>query len=243
MKKLVLTATMAFFLGLILIKAQTETAHIPLIGSDAPSFTAQSTQGKIKFPSDFGSNWKILFSHPKDFTPVCSSELLELSQQQEDYKKLGVSILVVSVDKVDQHIAWQDALDEISYKDRKPVKIEFPLIDDSDYQVSNKYGMVHPMASTAENIRAVFIIDPSNKVRAINFYPMQVGRNMDEIKRMVVALQAVDNSGGDVAPANWKSGEDLMVPYLTVDEKNSIGKPDADIDQLTWFMNFRKNVQ
>ena len=230
----------AFFIGITALNAQTKPASIPLIGSDAPSFTAQSTQGKIKFPSDFGSNWKVLFSHPKDFTPVCSSELLELAQQQEDYKNMGVNILVISIDNVDQHLDWTRALDNITYKNRKPVKIEFPLLDDSNYRISNMYGMVHSDATTAGNIRAVFIIDPSNKIRAINFYPNQVGRNMDEIKRTVVALQAIDKSNGDVAPANWQPGEDLMVPFLTVDENKNIGKPDAEIDQEAWFMNFRK---
>ena len=230
----------AFLFGMFVLNAQTIPANIPLIGSEAPSFTAQSTQGKIKFPSDFGSNWKILFSHPKDFTPVCSSELIELSQQQEDYKNMGVSVLVISIDNVDQHKSWKDALDKITYRNKKPVKIEFPLVDDSDYQISHKYGMVHPMASKAENVRAVFIIDPLNKVRAINFYPNEVGRNMDEIKRTVVALQAIGNSKGDVAPANWQPGEELMVPYLTEDENKNIGKPGAEIDQVVWFMNFRK---
>ncbi len=241
MKKTLLTSIMVFILGFLLLNAQTKVVTIPLLGSKAPSFKAESTLGKIKFPDDFGKSWKILLSHPKDFTPVCSSEILELSHQQSDYEKLNVKVIVLSVDHVDQHKAWVDALNEVTYKDRAPVKIDFPIIDDSDYKISNKYGMIHPEVSAAENIRAVFIIDPDNFIRSINFYPMQVGRNMAEIKRTIVALQTIDEHKSDVAPANWQPGEELMVPYLTVEEKKEIGNPDSKIEQVTWFMNFRKN--
>jgi peroxiredoxin 2/4 len=214
--------------------------RIPLIGDKAPYFTAQSTQGKITFPDDFGKSWKILFAHPKDFTPVCSSELLELAYQQEDYAKLGVKIIVVSTDILNQHLAWVKSLEEIKYKDREPVKINFPLVADDSLKIANKYGMIHPSASLSENVRGVFIIDPQNRIRSISFYPMQVGRNLDEIKRTIIALQTVDANQKLVAPANWKPGDELMVRVLTQTEKDNLGKPESDINQVAWFMNFKK---
>ncbi len=222
------------------MNSQSKKAVIPLIGADAPSFTAETTNGVLNFPQDYGSSWKILLAHPKDFTPVCSSELLELSQQQDEYAKLGAKIAVVSTDILDQHKTWVKALEEISYKDRAPVKIKFPLIADPHFIVSDKYGLIHPDASVEVNIRAVFIIDPSNKIRAINFYPLQVGRNMDEIKRTLIALETIDKQKNTAAPANWEPGGNLMVPVLTQNEKNNIGKPESDIYQVAWFMNFRK---
>lgn len=213
---------------------------IPLVGAEAPSFTAETTKGTLNFPQDFGKNWKILFAHPKDFTPVCSSELLELAQQQDEYAGMGVKIAIISTDILNQHRDWVTALEQINYKDRAPVKINFPLIADPNYLVSNKYGLIHPAASVEANIRAVFIIDPNNKIRAINFYPIQIGRNMDEIQRTVIALQTIDKQSNLVTPANWKPGDHLMVPVLTQSEKDNIGKPGSTVHQVAWFMNFRK---
>jgi peroxiredoxin 2/4 len=227
----------------IQLSAQDEkSVRIPLIGDVAPSFKAQSTNGEINFPKDFGKEWKILFAHPKDYTPVCSSELLELAQQQAEYKKLGVQLVVLSTDILSQHYAWKKALEEITYKERAPMHIDFPLVADADLSISGKYGMIHPGASTAENIRAVFIIDPDNKIRAINFYPMQVGRNLDEIKRTVIALQTVDAEKFIVTPANWKPGDDVMVPALSQTEIDKLENPDSDVYQVAWFMNF-KSIQ
>lgn len=228
-------------ISMIQMNAQdNKNIRIPLIGDDAPSFRVQSTKGEIVFPRDFGRNWKIIFSHPKDFTPVCSSELLELAHQQQAYKDLGVEIIVLSTDVLSQHQDWVKALEEINYKDRGTVKIKFPLIDDSEYLISNKYGLIHPSVNIAENIRGVFIIDPNNKIRSINFYPMEIGRNMEEIKRTVIALQTVDANDNVATPANWTPGEYLMVPVLTENEKKQLGKPESYIHQVTWFMNFRK---
>ncbi len=214
--------------------------RVPLIGDDAPSFIANSTNGKINFPGDFGKNWKIILSHPKDFTPVCSSEILELAQLQEDYEKLGVKLFVLSTDVITQHESWKSALEEIKYKGRNPVKIKFPLIDDSELKISNQYGMIHPSVNIAQNIRAVFIIDPKNKIRSINFYPMEVGRNMDEIKRTVIALQTVDANKNIVTPADWNPGDDVIIPYLSDKEKNIMKTQDSDIYQVSWFMSFKK---
>lgn len=240
MKKAVLIFCVA--VGSVLtLNSQDKKVSIPLIGATAPSFTAETTTGKLNFPQDFGANWKVLFAHPKDFTPVCSSELLELAQQQDEYAGMGVKVAVISTDILDQHRHWVQALEEIRYKDREPVKIKFPLIADPNFLVSEKYGLIHPQASVDANIRAVFIIDPSNKIRSINFYPLQVGRNMDEIKRTLLALQTIDKKQNVAAPANWKPGEYLLVPVLSESEKTGVGSAGSDIHQVAWFMNFRKN--
>lgn len=210
LKKSVLTGIL--FSSLIGLNAQNSTSSIPLIGSKAPSFTAQSTKGEITFPGESVSTWKILFSHPRDFTPVCSSELLELAQEQEEFKKLGVQIFVVSTDALAQHKDWVNSLNSVKYKDRAPVAIDFPLIDDQNKKIALLYGMLHADASSTSTVRGVFIVDPNDKIRYIGFYPMEVGRNLDEIVRTVEALQTADKHKV-IIPANWKPGEDVFLPY------------------------------
>ena len=212
---------------------------IPLIGSEAPSFKAESTAGEINFPEDYGHSWKIIFSHPQDFTPVCSSELLELSYLQPEFDKLGVKILVVSTDKLSQHEAWKTSLETISYQGRALQKISFPFVSDDDYKISKKYGMIHHPTSTAKDIRGVYIVDPENIVRAVYFYPMNVGRNMDEVVRTVEALQIAQNNV--VAPANWEPGNDVMLSYLNDEDKAEMQKANySDIYEVSWYMIFRK---
>ncbi len=185
---------------------------IPMIGSDAPSFTAHSTKGIISFPGGYLNKWKILVSHPRDYTPVCSSEILELAQKQDDFEKLGVKLFVLSTDTLFQHQSWVSTLDTLKYKGREPVAINFPLIDDNRKTISLQYGMIHPETSTTRNVRGVFIVDQKDKIRAIFFYPMEVGRNLDEIERTVIALQTSDREHV-LTPANWKPGEDVLLPY------------------------------
>lgn len=223
MKKLMLTLVSVLFLvGGVFSQSN---SGIPLIGSKAPSFTAKSTNGKIKFPEDYGKDWKILFSHPQDFTPVCSSELLELAYMQKDFERLGVKIAVISTDDVDQHKMWKAHLEELDYKGRGTQHINFPIIDDSKATVSRTYGMLHKPASTNKDIRGVFIIDPENTVRSINFYPMQVGRNMNEIVRIVEALQTTD-AAKVLTPANWNKGDDVLVPYYPYTKAQLAAKPE-----------------
>lgn len=196
-----------------------QSNQIPLIGSKAPSFTAMSTNGEITFPNDFGKHWKILFSHPADFTPVCTSELLELANMQPELKKLGVEFAVISKDNVAMHKMWKAHLEELDYKNHGKKQIEFPLIEDPTLVASKRYGMLHSPTSTNRDIRGVFIIDGNNIVRSINFYPIDVGRNMNEIVRLIEALQTTDEAMV-CTPANWQKGDDLIVPYypFAVDE-------------------------
>jgi len=201
-----------------------EGNKIPLIGSKAPEFSAKSTNGEITFPKDFGKNWKILFSHPADFTPVCSTELLELSFIQPELEKLGVKVAVISTDDVEMHKMWKKQLEELDYKNRGHMSIKFPIIEDTKGIASNMYGMLHEPVSTTKDIRGVFIIDPENVVRSINFYPMQIGRNMEEIVRIVEALQTADESHV-LTPANWNDGDDVMVPFYPYTEEQLAENP------------------
>ena len=152
---------------------------IPLIGDNAPSFSAETTSGQINFPVDFGQKWKIIFSHPHDFTPVCSSELMTLAQMQSDFEKLNVQIVVVSTDELKMHNLWKKEIESTVFKSKQPVKVNFPLIDDHTWAIAKKYGMIHNSVSKTKDVRGVYIIDPENKVEAIIFYPMNLGRNMD----------------------------------------------------------------
>ena len=241
MKSRIIIAIVLFFAVNQSWSQENTSSKIPLIGADAPSFTAQSTNGEITFPGDFGNKWKILFSHPADFTPVCSSEILELAQMQPEFDKLGVKIAVMSTDTLYKHYSWKKSLETIKYKGRDPVKINFPLVDDNSWYASKEYGMLHANVNSQKDVRGVFIIDPKNKVRAIYFYPMEIGRNMQEIRRAVVALQTAD-SHKVLTPANWQPGDDVLVPYLkSIDQvRNLGGDKDQDIYQLSWYMTFKK---
>ena len=226
MKKIILTLV-AFVLVLGTTIAQKN--QIPLIGSVAPKFTAQSTNGKITFPNSYGDSWKILFSHPQDFTPVCSSELLELANLQNEFEKLNVKLAVISTDDVDQHNMWKAHLEELDYKGRGTQDIRFPILGDEEGKASRLYGMLHEPVSTTKDVRGVFIIDSENIVRSINFYPMEVGRNMEEIVRIVEALQTVD-SEQVLTPANWTDGDDVMVPFYPYTKEELAANPELKDD-------------
>lgn len=219
-----------------------EQSHysIPLIGSIAPAFTAESTNGTIVFPADFGKSWKILLSHPQDFTPVCSSEILELADHQQDFDKLNVKLIVLSSDDLFTHEEWKSALEELDYNGKPVEKIKFPLVDDESRVASKLYGMMHPQTNSTRDVRGVFVVDPDNIVQAVYFYPMGVGRSTDELLRLVEALQAT-SSGNVMAPANWKKGNDLLVRVPP-----SVSQTQSQIDndgfyKLAWFMWYKKN--
>lgn len=214
---------------------------IPLIGDDAPSFTAETTNGTLDFPSDYGNKWKIIFSHPRDFTPVCSSEILELAHMQSEFDAIGVKLVIVSTDELQTHQVWKASLEDLWYKNRKSVKIKFPLVDDHTAIISRKYGMLHLPTSTTKDVRGVFILNPKNKIEAIFFYPMNIGRNMEEIKRTVVALQAAGKGKNRLlAPANWQAGDDMLVPQFPYTEKQLTENPNIkdgyySVASFMWF--------
>ncbi|MEM4598457.1 MAG: peroxiredoxin, partial [Candidatus Diapherotrites archaeon] len=175
---------------------------MPLIGDDAPTFKAKTTLGEINFPEDYKGKWVILFSHPADFTPVCTTEFMAFASMHEEFKKLNTELIGLSIDSIYAHIAWLRTIKEkIEYKGMKNVEVKFPVIEDIKMEVAKKYGMVQPNASSTQAVRAVFIIDDKAKVRAILYYPLSAGRNMQEIKRLLIALQKADKEG-IATPAN-----------------------------------------
>jgi peroxiredoxin (alkyl hydroperoxide reductase subunit C) len=182
------------------------TTGIPRIGDSAPDFKAQTTQGEITFSDWQKDSWVILFSHPADFTPVCSTELAEFARRNEEFARRNAKLIGISIDSVHSHLAWRQNLKQIL-----DVEIPYPLIADLDMAVAQKYGMVHPGASATATVRAVFIIDPKRIVRALVYYPMNVGRNVDEIARLLEALQTADKNAC-ATPVNWKPGEKVIVP-------------------------------
>jgi peroxiredoxin (alkyl hydroperoxide reductase subunit C) len=190
------------------------SSRIPLLGETCPSFTAESTNGTIVFPADYGSKWKIICSHPADFTPVCTSEIMELALMQQDFKDLNCALLVVSTDDLERHKGWEKAMEEMIANDKnnEPVKIKFPLIDDSKMNISWEYGMINPTVDSRQAVRGVFIIDPEKHIQSISFYPKNVGRNMDEIKRTLIALQTAKKNTV-LTPANWQPGGQVLLPY------------------------------
>ncbi len=190
-----------------------ETAvSLPRIGDPAPPFEATTTQGKIRL-EDFKGSWLILFSHPGDFTPVCTTEFMAFAEIQPELSKRGVELLGLSVDGLASHIAWARNIEE-----KTGIKIPFPIIADLDRSVSTAYGMIHPGQSKTETVRCVFIIDPNQIIRVILYYPLSLGRNTDEILRIIDALQTADKYSV-ATPANWRPGEMVIVPAPTTQEE------------------------
>ena len=191
---------------------QTPTYSMPRIGDAAPAFEAVTTQGNIKFPEDYAGKWVILFSHPADFTPVCTSEFMTFASMEEQFRSVNTELVGLSVDGLYSHIAWLRTIEEkITYKGMSNVKVQFPLIEDITMEVAQKYGMIQPGESNTKAVRAVFFIDPKGTIRTILYYPLSVGRNFDEIYRTVVALQTAD--AFEVAtPADWRPGDHVIVP-------------------------------
>ncbi|MFV0605816.1 MAG: peroxiredoxin [Niabella sp.] len=193
-------------------QAMQEPIAMPRIGDKAPAFKAITTQGGINFPADYEGRWVILFSHPADFTPVCTSEFMTFASMQEKFGKANCDLVGLSVDGLYSHIAWLRTIkDKIEYKGMKDVEVTFPLIEDITMDVAKKYGMIQPNEDTTKAVRAVFFIDPKGIIRAIIYYPLSLGRNFDEIYRALIAMQTADEFN-IATPADWQVGEDVIVP-------------------------------
>lgn len=215
--------------------------RMPLIGDPAPEFEAVTTQGKIHFPQDYAGKWVILFSHPADFTPVCTTEFMTFASMMDDFKKLNTELVGLSVDSLYAHIAWLRRIKEIEWKQFKNIEVTFPLIEDIKMDVARKYGMIQPGQSSTQAVRAVFIVDPNGVIRTILYYPLSMGRNFDEIKRIILALQKADTDKV-ATPADWRPGEDTIVPTAGscgVAKERMESKSD-EIYCLDWFMCFKK---
>ena len=185
---------------------------MPRIGDKAPEFKAVTTQGEINFPADYSGSWVILFSHPADFTPVCTSEFMTFASLEAKFAKANTKLVGLSVDGLYSHIAWLRTIKEkIEYKGMKDVEVKFPLIEDITMSVATKYGMMMPGESSTKAVRAVFFIDPKGIIRTIIYYPLSLGRNFEELYRVVVGLQTAD-AFGVALPADWQPGDDVIVP-------------------------------
>ena len=185
---------------------------MPRIGDKAPEFKAVTTQGNINFPSDYKGRWVILFSHPADFTPVCTSEFMTFASMEKQFEDANCKLVGLSVDGLYSHIAWLRTIKEkIEYKGMKNIEVNFPLIEDITMEVSKKYGMIQPGESTTKAVRAVFFIDPVGVIRSIIYYPLSLGRNFDELYRVIIALQTAD-AFSIATPADWRPGDDVIVP-------------------------------
>ncbi len=189
-----------------------ETESKPRIGDKASSFRAITTQGEINFPEQYSGSWVILFSHPADFTPVCTSEFITFASMAERFAEINCKLVGLSVDGLYSHIAWlRNIKEKIEYKGMKNVEIKFPLIEDITMEIAGKYGMIQPSESSTKAVRAVFVIDPEGIIRAIIYYPLSLGRNLDELYRVIIALQTGD-AFSVATPANWQPGDEVIIP-------------------------------
>ncbi len=187
---------------------------MPRIGDQAPDFEAVTTKGKIKFSEYAKDKWVVLFSHPADFTPVCTTEMSGFAQRKSEFDALNTELIGLSIDSIHAHLAWVN-----NVRKNTGVYFDFPIIADIDMKVSKLYGMLQPNESETAAVRAVFFIDPSKKIRLVMYYPLNVGRNMDEILRVLEGLQVSDENKVAL-PLNWKKGDRVIVP------------PPANLDEM-----------
>jgi len=205
------------------------------LGDVAPDFEAFTTDGPIRFSDWHDGRWTILFAHPADFTPVCTSEFIEFARIENELKARGVALLGSSIDSIYSHIAWLRDIEE-----KMGVQVNFPLIADLSQEVSKLYGMLHSSTSATAPVRSLFFIDGERKVRAIITYPPEVGRSFTEILRVIDALQAADKF--QVAcPANWTPGDDVIVPPPVTSNEASSRMEDPDIESQSWYLS-RKQI-
>jgi peroxiredoxin 2/4 len=208
--------------------------RIPRILEGAPDFESKSTHGVIRL-SDYTSKgkWVMLFSHPSDFTPVCSTEFIEFARRHDEFERLNVQLIGVSIDSVPSHIAWVRDLEQMA-----GVQIRFPLIADLDQKVSQAYGLVHEAVSDTATVRAVFAIDPKGNVRALLYYPQQLGRSVDELLRIFQALQTVDANGVS-CPVDWVPGKQVVVsaPTTLEDAAKRTNGGGAGLDVKSWYLS------
>jgi peroxiredoxin (alkyl hydroperoxide reductase subunit C) len=199
-----------------------ETAGMPRIGDRAPDFEAITTHGSLTM-NDLRGHWVVLFSHPADFTPVCTTEFVAFARRADEFAKRDVKLLGLSIDSIHSHLAWLRNIEE-----KIGVTIPFPVIADVDMKVANKFGMIHPAASTTAAVRALFVIDPEGFVQAIIYYPLQTGRSIDEILRLVDALQTTSQHYV-ATPADWHPGEKVIVPPpLTQEQVEEVLRSDYE---------------
>ena len=217
-----------------------EFAAMPMIGDKAPAFRSMTTMGKVNFPEDYSGSWVILFSHPADFTPVCTTEFIAFARMADEFEAMNVKLLGLSIDSVHSHLAWAKSIESIAWKG-DPVVLPFPIIADITMNVEKKYGMLQTVAKT-QTVRAVFIIDPEGIIRTILYYPMSTGRNFDEIRRIIQSLQKHDEEHVST-PADWRPGDPVVMGApLTLEEANKrMNDPAEGTVPYDWYLTFKED--
>jgi len=220
------------------LKEYEETGKIPLIGTNFPKMVVQTTHGMKKLPGDYSGKWLILFSHPADYTPVCTTEFVSFQKHYDEFQAMNTELIGLSIDQVFSHMKWVDWI-----KEKLDVEIQFPIIADHG-EVAKQLGMIH--AKGSNTVRAVFIIDPKGIIQAILYYPSDLGRNMKEIVRMIKALR-VSAKNGVAMPANWPEnelfGDDVIVPPAKDQKTAKERLEDKDIECLDWWLCHKKNPE
>ncbi len=212
--------------------------RMPMIGDPAPEFRAMTTMGKVNFPQDYKGSWVVLFSHPADFTPVCTTEFIGFSKMAEEFAEIGTKLIGLSIDSLHSHLAWARNIETIDLDGTGAVKVKFPIIADISMSVARKYGMLQTVAKT-QTVRAVFVIDPEGIIRAILYYPMSTGRNLPEIKRIVQSLQLHDAENVST-PANWQPGEEAILGAPLTLEEAQERLEDESLRSLEWYVHFKR---
>lgn len=224
------------------MEEQVQVIIMPRIGDKAPEFKAKTTQGEINFPSDYKGEWAILFSHPADFTPVCTTEFMTFATQEEKFNKANCKLVGLSIDGLYSHIAWLRRIKEtMEFNGMKDVEVKFPLIEDITMDVAKQYGMIQPNEDTTKAVRAVFFVDPEGIIRAIIYYPLSLGRNFDELYRALIAMQTAD-AFDCATPADWRPGDDVIVPpagSCGTAEDRMEGKEEG-VECVDWFFCTKK---
>lgn len=209
--------------------------RMPLLGDKFPEMEVQTTHGKVKLPDAYKGKWFVLFSHPADFTPVCTTEFVAFQKRYDEFKKLGCELIGLSIDQVFSHIKWVEWI-----KEKLGVEIQFPIIADDTGRVAGELGLIHPGKGT-NTVRAVFIVDPEGTIRAVLYYPQELGRNMDEILRMIKGFQVSDREGVAI-PANWPNneliGDGVIIPPAA-DVKTAAERP-KQYDCYDWWFCHKK---
>lgn len=224
------------------MSSEVNSVSFPLLGTPAPEFSAVTTNGTINFPQDYAGKWVILFSHPADFTPVCTTEFMTFQSMYEEFKALNTELVGLSIDSLYSHLGWLNAIKGYSWDGIEKPVVQFPVIADIKMEVARKYGMVQGESDT-HACRAVFFIDPQGNIRTILYYPAALGRNFEEIKRVIIGLQKAD-AEGVALPANWVPGKDVIVPPPgscgAIQERVELAKSEG-YEMKDWFLTFRKD--
>lgn len=216
-----------------------EVNRMPMIGDPAPAFRAMTTMGKVNFPADYKGSWVVLFSHPADFTPVCTTEFITFTRKSDEFARRNAKLIGLSIDSLHSHLAWARSIEDIDWKGQGKVKVNFPIIADISMAVAKQYGMLQTVAST-QTVRAVFLIDPEGVIRAILYYPMSTGRNIDEILRMLDSLQLHDEKHVSTG-ADWRPGDPCVMgaPLTLAEAEARMASDDPKVHPLAWYLALR----